>query len=94
VAELKPFDFSLFTDRQLRDLAYQLRAEFAKRSAKVRALARESGELTEAAGPRYRNPDNSAETWSGVGKMPSWVRIAMEAGRSLDSLKIESDPEA
>ena len=93
MSELKPFDFSMFTDRQLRDLAYQLQAEFVKRRARARALARESGELIEAAGPRYRNPQNSAETWSGRGNMPAWVCIAMERGHSLESLEIDEESE-
>jgi DNA-binding protein H-NS len=37
--------------------------------------------------PRYRNPDTS-ETWSGRGKQPRWLVAAMEAGRSLDDLRI------
>ena len=37
--------------------------------------------------PRYRNPETS-ETWSGRGKQPRWLIAAMEAGRSLDDLRI------
>jgi DNA-binding protein H-NS len=37
--------------------------------------------------PRYRNPETS-ETWSGRGKQPRWLISAMEAGRSLDDLRI------
>ena len=37
--------------------------------------------------PRYRNPETS-ETWSGRGKQPRWLKAAMEAGRSLDDLRI------
>jgi DNA-binding protein H-NS len=37
--------------------------------------------------PRYRNPETS-ETWSGRGKQPRWMTAAMEAGRSLDDLRI------
>jgi DNA-binding protein H-NS len=37
--------------------------------------------------PRYRNPETS-ETWSGRGKQPRWLVAAMEAGKSLDDLRI------
>jgi DNA-binding protein H-NS len=37
--------------------------------------------------PRYRNPETS-ETWSGRGKQPKWLMAAMDAGRSLDDLRI------
>jgi DNA-binding protein H-NS len=87
VSNLKPFDFALFTDKHLKDLDEQLRAEIAKR----RALARRCRELSEAAGPAYRNPFNSAETWTGKGKQPKWVREVLALGRSLESLAIDRE---
>lgn len=39
--------------------------------------------------PRYRNPDNPEQTWSGRGRRPHWVHEAEAAGRSLDDLRIE-----
>ena len=92
--ESKPFDFSLFSDAQLHDLAYQVRVEVARRRQLRRSLARTRGHLTEAQGPRYRNPENPAETWSGHGRPPGWVRLALAAGESLDVLETgESEPE-
>ena len=38
--------------------------------------------------PRYRNPDNPEQTWSGRGRRPRWVHEAEAAGRSLDDLRI------
>ena len=38
--------------------------------------------------PRYRNPDNPEQTWSGRGRRPRWVHDAEAAGRSLDDLRI------
>jgi len=37
---------------------------------------------------RYRNPDNTAQTWSGRGKRPIWLNEAMAAGKTLDELKV------
>ena len=36
----------------------------------------------------YRNPKNPEQTWAGIGKRPDWVRAAINAGESLESLKI------
>ena len=47
--------------------------------------------LIEAGGPKYRNPDNPAQTWSGKGKRPAWVKAALAAGKSLESLEIHDD---
>lgn len=89
MAEIKPFDFSLFSDAQLLDLAYQVRVEIARRRQERRQLARSVGQLTEARAPRYRNPDNPSETWSGHGRPPGWVRRALTAGRSLDIFEVD-----
>lgn len=38
--------------------------------------------------PKYANPADPAETWSGRGRKPQWVKNALDAGKSLDSLAI------
>lgn len=40
--------------------------------------------------PRYRNPDNQAETWTGRGKQPRWLAAALGAGRKLEDFLINS----
>lgn len=37
---------------------------------------------------KYRNPDDPQQTWSGLGRRPSWVRAAVDAGRTLDDLAV------
>lgn len=37
---------------------------------------------------KYRNPANSAETWTGRGKRPIWLRNALENGASLESFEV------
>jgi DNA-binding protein H-NS len=38
--------------------------------------------------PRYRNPDDPAETWSGRGKQPRWLASALTKGRAMDEFRI------
>ncbi len=38
--------------------------------------------------PKYQNPKNPAETWSGRGKQPRWVRAQLLAGKKLDRFLI------
>jgi DNA-binding protein H-NS len=38
--------------------------------------------------PKYVNPDNPSQTWSGRGLKPRWFRLQLEAGRSVDNLLI------
>jgi len=38
--------------------------------------------------PKFRNPGPPHETWSGRGRQPRWVSKMLEAGKSLDDLRI------
>jgi DNA-binding protein H-NS len=38
---------------------------------------------------KYRNPDNSADTWSGRGKQPRWLVAQLKSGKKLDHFRIE-----
>ncbi len=53
--------------------------EFFERPAKKRRTRPE---------PKYRNPNNPKQTWSGRGKQPDWVQHALAAGQTLPDLEI------
>jgi len=38
--------------------------------------------------PKFRNPDNSAEAWSGRGLQPRWLRAAIKTGKSIEDFRI------
>jgi DNA-binding protein H-NS len=38
--------------------------------------------------PKYRNPKNLAETWSGRGKQPRWLTVELRSGAKLESFLI------
>lgn len=39
--------------------------------------------------PKYRNPADAAQTWTGRGRQPVWVAQALAAGSTLDALLIK-----
>lgn len=41
-----------------------------------------------AATPKYRNPANPEQVWTGRGRQPTWFREAIEAGTEPDDLKV------
>ena len=46
--------------------------------------------------PKYQDPNDPTKTWSGKGKVPNWIKSALEAGTELDALLIPTttpDPE-
>jgi DNA-binding protein H-NS len=38
--------------------------------------------------PLYRNPEDKSQTWSGWARRPGWVLAHLEAGGTLDDLRI------
>jgi DNA-binding protein H-NS len=42
--------------------------------------------------PKYRNPGDPSETWSGRGKQPRWLVALLRTGKQIDDFRIA--PEA
>lgn len=71
-----------------------------KAVTKLHAVAKSMGftveELVNAKGtgtgskvaPKFRNPKDPSQTWSGRGRTPAWVNEAKAAGSTLDDLRI------
>ncbi|MBP0483635.1 H-NS family nucleoid-associated regulatory protein [Sagittula salina] len=38
--------------------------------------------------PKYANPSNPDQTWTGRGRKPNWLIEALEAGKSMEELSI------
>lgn len=38
--------------------------------------------------PKYRNPNNPEQTWTGHGKKPGWLKQAVENGADQESFRI------
>lgn len=38
--------------------------------------------------PKFANPSNPEQTWTGRGRQPQWVKDAFAAGKALDDLAI------
>jgi DNA-binding protein H-NS len=36
----------------------------------------------------YRNPKDPEQIWAGIGKRPEWIRAAINAGETLESMKV------
>lgn len=69
---------------------------------RLTALAREEGytieelfgsggvrtKSTRTVAPKYRNPDDAGQTWTGRGKRPRWVQAHLDAGKPIEALEI------
>ena len=38
--------------------------------------------------PKYRNPNDAGQTWSGRGRQPAWFKAALKKGSKPESLEI------
>lgn len=41
--------------------------------------------------PKYANPMNPSETWSGRGRTPAWVKELLDQGYTMDDLLIKTN---
>src|ERR1700760_3112163 len=39
--------------------------------------------------PKYQNPNEPSETWSGRGKQPRWLTAALKTGHTIEEFAIE-----
>lgn len=79
--------------------SYEDRARKAA-MAQMDAIAREHGftmeqligkpvaGLRKTVAPKYANPADSSQTWTGRGRKPKWVVEALASGKSMEDLKI------
>ncbi len=86
-----------------RDVERALATVDERRKAEARAAAeraaREHGfSLDEVLGeqkksgrknpPKFRNPEDPRQTWSGRGRQPAWIKEALESGKALNEFAI------
>ncbi|MGO0999927.1 H-NS histone family protein [Lysobacter sp. CA196] len=65
------------------------RATKATKAPKPAAADRKARKPLGKVAPKYRNPGNTAETWTGRGKQPRWLAAYVAAGRKIDDFLIK-----
>jgi DNA-binding protein H-NS len=83
-------------ERVASTLARKIAEETAKLEAQLRKLENSKGAISAIQPrraypkvlPKYQNPKNPAETWSGRGKQPHWVQAELKTGKKLEHFLI------
>ena len=78
--------------RELEKRLAQLRREKELRvseSAAINAAPRERRKYPRVF-PKYQNPNEPSETWSGRGKQPRWLTAALKTGHTIDEFVIRN----
>ncbi|MEV4778527.1 H-NS histone family protein [Burkholderia sp. LMU1-1-1.1] len=52
------------------------------------AATARSGRKTGSVAPRYRNPADESQQWTGRGRQPKWVKEWLDAGKDIAGLKV------
>lgn len=79
-----------FEKKRRADCLSELRAVAKKHGFALEDFA--GGKASKASGPKgaakYANPADASQTWTGRGRQPNWVKSALAAGKSLDTMAI------
>src|SRR5258705_12256855 len=73
--------------RELEKRLAQLQHEKEMRPADAQSAPRERRKYPRVF-PKYQNPNEPSETWSGRGKQPRWLTAALKTGHKIDEFVI------
>ena len=71
-------------------LARELVIQKARLEERLRKLGSASRRPYPKVLPKYRNPKNPAETWSGRGKQPRWLTAQLRSGKKAKDILIRA----
>jgi DNA-binding protein H-NS len=95
VAELRSLQDSIKMELRSRE-----QAEITKAREQILAIAKSvgvsvnelvGGSVRAKSGPvavQYRNPSDQSQQWTGRGRQPKWIKAWIEAGKSLDAVRV------
>lgn len=69
---------------ELHELISDLNGVSAGNSKSIAKTAKKRGKVS----PKFRNPDDHSQEWTGRGRQPLWVKALLGVGHSMDDLKI------
>ncbi|MDA7429257.1 H-NS histone family protein [Primorskyibacter aestuariivivens] len=77
---------SSFEDRRKKEALAALEAKAAEMGFSLSDLT--TGKGGKISAPKYRNPDDGSQTWTGRGRKPAWFISALERGVSPEDMLI------
>jgi DNA-binding protein H-NS len=82
-----------FHEEVIVQLGSKLVAEKAKLEERLRQLQPQDHRMRRPypkVFPKYQNPKNATETWSGRGRQPRWLSPQLRSGKQLDDFRIHN----
>lgn len=87
-AELKRREGKLAAIEEIKRMAQEKGLKLEELLTELGGVRQRTRREPSTVAPRYRNPDNASQTWSGRGKRPLWLNAALQAGKTLDDLRV------
>jgi DNA-binding protein H-NS len=100
LSKLSVADLRALQDQVSKQLKVAAQQDLAKAREEIQAIAQRAGislqELVRGGARaksgkvavQYRNPANAEQQWTGRGRQPKWVKEWLDAGKSLDTLRV------
>lgn len=63
-------------------------AKFGFTLAELSGAAAKAKSAKSASAPKFANPEDTTQTWSGRGRQPQWYKKAIEAGKTPAEMEI------
>lgn len=77
-----------FEDRKKKAALAELEAKAAEMGFTLNDLTGSAGRGRKVNPPKYRNPEDATQTWSGRGRQPEWFKELVSGGTEPDTLLI------
>ena len=74
--------------REARKAAEKAAAKFGFSLAELTGAAGKSKKSVASAAPKFANPEDPSQTWSGRGRQPQWYKDAITAGKKQEDLAV------
>jgi len=84
IEQIRPLAARVGFELSLRKFGETDTAGQTRRRGRAAATDQRAGTVA----PKYRNPANPAETWTGRGRKPAWLERQLSAGRQLSEFAI------
>lgn len=76
-----------YEDRKKKEALVALEAKATEMGFSLSEL---TGAGKKISAPKFQNPDDPSQTWTGRGRQPVWFKEAIAAGKKEDDLRIAS----
>ena len=74
--------------KEARKAAEKAAAKFGFTLSELTGSTTKSRKSDKGAAPKYANPDDGTQTWSGRGRQPQWFKDAISAGTAPEKMEI------